>query len=135
MSGIFISGGRIVVRHCCKFKADDIYYLSENELYTSRKMSIGFCPICGKPVCELIEYRFDGIVNRISVSGIKANDLMIKYSDEIVYSMKEFNYLRFKSKPYGWKYGVNKTVKINDKVKIKQYACDFYGNKELIKSM
>ncbi len=123
------------MRHCCKFKADDIYYLSENDLYSSRKLSVGFCPICGKPVAELIEYRFDGVINRISLSGIEANNLMLQCKDEIIYSMKECNYLRFKSKPYGWKYGVNKVVKINGKEKLKQYACDFYGNKELIKSI
>jgi hypothetical protein len=47
--------------------------------------------------------------------------------------MRECNYRKFKSKPYGWKYGVNKTAKINGKERIKQYACDFYGNKEQIK--
>ena len=36
---------------------------------------------------------------------------------------------------YGWKYGVNKSTKVNGKEKIKQYACDFYGNKEVIKTI
>ena len=123
------------MRHCTSFKPDDVYYLTENDFYTSRRLSIGFCPICGKPVAELIEYRFDGVVNRTSVSGLEANDLMIRFKDQISYSMKECNYLRFKSKPYGWKYGVNKAVKIKGKEKVRQYAYDFYGNKELIKSI
>lgn len=122
------------MRHCCKFKADDIYYLSENELYTSRKMSIGFCPICGKPVAEIIQWRFDGKLDRDCFSGIKANDLMLKHKNEIVYSIKELNYSRFKSRPFGWKYGINKNVKSGRKDLVKQYAADFYGNKELIKS-
>ena len=49
--------------------------------------------------------------------------------------MKEANYLKIKSKPYGWKYGVNKVVKIKGKEQVKQYACDFYGNKECIKTV
>lgn len=122
------------MRHCCQFRPDDIYYLQDNDNYSSRKLSIGFCPICGKPVAELIQWRFDGKFDRDSYAGIKANDLMIKHKNEIVYSMKEFNYSRFKSRPFGWKYGINKNVKSGRKDLVKQYAADFYGNKELIKS-
>ena len=121
------------MRHCCEFKPDDVYYLAETELYTCRRLSIGFCPICSKPVAELICIRFDGIIEKNKFSGIKANDLVMKYKDEILYSMKECNYRKIKSKPYGWKYGINKTVKIKGKERIKQFACDFYGNKEFIK--
>jgi hypothetical protein len=57
----------------------------------------------------------------------------MKLKDDILYSLKEFNYRKFKSKPFGWIYGVNKSVKVNGKNKIKQYAYDFYGNKEVVK--
>ena len=122
------------MRHCCQFKPDEIYYLKENDLFNSRKLSVGFCPICLKPVAELTGWRFDGIPEKITKSGIEANDLMISLKDEIVYSMKECNYKRFKSKPFGWKYGLNKNVKSKGKDVVKQFACDFYGNKELVKS-
>ena len=119
------------MRHCCKFKPDDMYYLTDSNLYTSRILTIGFCPVCQKPVAELVGWRFDGIYDIQKGVGIKANELMIKYKDDILYSMKEVNYRKFKSKPYGWRYGINKAVKNG----IRQYACDFYGNKELIKSL
>ena len=122
------------MRHCCQFRPDDIYCLQDNDNYSSRKLSIGFCPICGKPVAEIIQWRFDGKFDRDSYAGIKANDLMIKHKNEIVYSIKELNYSRFKSRPFGWKYGINKNVKSGRKDLVKQYAADFYGNKELIKS-
>ena len=121
------------MRHCCQFNADDIYFLTETELYTTRKLSVGFCPICKKPVAEIYLQRFDGAISRDWVSGIKANEMVNKFKDEIMYSAKECNYLKFKSKPYGWKYGINKTAKINGKEYTRQYACDFYGNKEMIK--
>ena len=121
------------MRHCCKFKADEIYYLVETPLFTHRKLSIGFCPICKKPVAEFIEISFTGSVERVRVSGLKANNFVMNLKDQIKYSMSECNYLRFKSKPYGWKYGVNKSVKVKDKEYVRQYAKDFYGNKELIK--
>ena len=121
------------MRHCCQFYPDDVYYLADNELYSSRKLSIGFCPICNKPVAELVEWRFDGKYKQTSVSGIKANDLMLKNKNDIVYSLKEINYLKSKSKPFGWKYGLNKVIKSGKRKVVQQYACDFYGNKELIK--
>lgn len=123
------------MRHCCSFKADDIYFLTETELYTKRKLSIGFCPICKKPVAEIFLQRFDGKIERDWFSGVKANDLVMKYKDQILYSLRECNYSKFKSKPYGWKYGLNKTVKIKGEEHIRQYACDFYGNKEMIKQI
>lgn len=122
------------MRHCCQFNPDDVYYLRDNDLFSSRKLSIGFCPICSKPVAELTEWRFDGVMNKTSVSGVRANDLMLGLRDEIVYSLREYNYSKFKSKPFGWVYGVNKSVKTGRRELTKQYACDFYGNKELVKS-
>ena len=121
------------MRHCCQFKADEIYYLEETNLFINRKLSVGFCPICQKPVAELIEVSFTGRVERNRASGIKANDLLLKLKNQIKYSMRECNYLKFKSKPYGWKYGINKSAKIKGKEQVKQYAKDFYGNQELIK--
>ena len=96
---------------------------------------IGFCPVCGKPVAEMYQIRFDGVPERLSWSGIEANDSMIKYSYDILYSVKNLNYKKLKSKPFGWKYGINRASKNSStgKETIKQYACDFYGNKELIK--
>ena len=121
------------MRHCCKFKPDEIYYLKETNLYVDRKLSIGFCPICEKPVAELVEISFTGEVKRVRVSGLKANDLLFMLKSQVLYSMRECNYLKFKSKPYGWRYGVNKSSKIKGKEYVRQYAKDFYGNKELIK--
>ena len=123
------------MRHCCEFKADDIYYLKETNLYVTRKLSIGFCPICQKPVAELVEISFTGSVQRIRQSGFKAHELVMRLKKDVTYSLRECNYKKFKSKPYGWKYGINKSVKIKDKEKVKQYACDFYGNKEVIKTI
>lgn len=123
------------MHHCCEFKADDIYFLKETCLYSVRKLSIGFCPVCEKPVAELFEQRFDGPIIRTRFSGIKAHDIVMKLKNDIEYSARESNYSRFKSKPYGWKYGINKAVKINGQEKVRQWACDFYGNKEVIKTI
>lgn len=121
--------------HCVRFKADDIYYLKDSDLYTSRYLSIGFCPICKKPVAELVEQRFDGKPQKTTAAGIQADELLSKINSEISYSVREVNYKRANSKPYGWRYGINKCVKSGKNEVIKQYACDFYGNKELIRNV
>ena len=121
------------MRHCCEFRADEIYYLAETNLCVSRKLSIGFCPICEKPVAELVEISFTGSIERQRFAGIKANDILLTLKDQILYSSRQCNYLKMKSKPYGWKYGVNKAIKINGKERVRQYAYDFYGNKEIVK--
>ena len=59
----------------------------------------------------------------------------MKHRNEIVYSLRECNYTKFKSKPFGWKFGLNRSVKSGKKEVIKQYACDFYGNRELVKKV
>ncbi len=123
------------MNHCCKFKADDIYFLADTELYPLRKLSIGFCPICNKPVAELFQIRFDNNYERQTYTGIEANEIVLKHKDSILYSARECNYQKFKSKPFGWKYGVNKLVLIKGKEHIRQYAYDFYGNKEMIKQI
>jgi len=121
------------MRHCCQFKADEIYFLEETSLFVNRKLSIGFCPICKKPVAELVEISFTGVIERKRASGINAHELLMSLKEEIKYSMTGCNYQKFKSKPYGWKYGINKSIRIKNKEYIRQYAKDFYGNKELIK--
>ena len=121
------------MRHCCQFEADEIYYLEDTALLSERKLSIGFCPICNKPVAELFEVSFTGTIERNRFSGIKANEKLIELKSQIKYSLRQCNYMKFRSKPYGWKYGINKSVKVNGKECLKQYAKDFYGNKELIK--
>ena len=81
------------------------------------------------------DIRFDGVVERENFSGFKANEVAMRYKDDILFSLRECNYLKFKTKPFGWKYGVNKSVKIKGEERVKQYAYDFYGNKEVIKTV
>lgn len=121
------------MRHCCQFKPDDTYYLADSEHFSSRLLSIGFCPICNKPVAELTQWRFDGKLFKEKAVGIRANTMMLELKDQIIYSASTLNYKKFKTKPYGWKYGINKSFKCGNQEKIKQYACDFYGNKERIR--
>lgn len=121
------------MQHCCKFNPIETYYLKDSENYSSRTLAFGYCPICSKPVAELREWSYDGILSTIKCAGNKVNNFINRFSEEIEYSSNSINKLRFKSRPFGWKFGVNKVFKQNGKVVIKQFAKDFYGNTELIK--
>ena len=125
----------LIMQHCCSFSPDDIYYLQDTYLYTSRRLAVGLCPVCSKPIAELIQEMFNGDTIRQAAVGIKANNMLYEHKEEILYSMKECNYQKFKSKPFGWKYGINKNGKSKGQNIVKQYACDFYGNKELVKTL
>ena len=126
------NAGGTTMRHCCQFKADEIYYLEENAVYTDRILSIGFCPICQRPVAELIEHSINGAINKTTLSGMHAQNLVMQLKDQIIYADNDVNYRKLRGKPFGWKYGKNKEC---NNGKVRQYACDFYGNKELIKEL
>ena len=96
-------------------------------------LHIGFCPICHKPVAELQKIRFDGTIEKECYAGIKANDFVINLQKEIKYSWQQYNTQRVKQAPTGWKYGENKLIKSKGKEYVRQYAHDFYNNKQLIK--
>ena len=123
------------MRHCCKFIPREIYFLFDNTLSTKRKLSVGICPVCKKQVAEYTEVLFDGTINHITKAELKADKLVNELKNEISYAASECNYRKFVSKPFGWKYGVNKVYKNKNREVVKQYACDFYGNKELIKTV
>ena len=118
--------------HCISFSADEIYCLKETDIAEKRILLIGFCPICQKPVAELVEELFTGGINRVTVSGINAQNLVQTLRKQIISTKRDNEHLILKSTPYGWRYGINKE---NKNGKIRQYACDFYGNKELVKEV
>ncbi len=120
------------MRHCCQFKADAVYCLEDTSLCSSRTLAVGFCPVCNKPVAELTEYNFAGGMNKISAAGVSAQALMQSVNSQIKHSLKEVNLYKTKSKPFGWRFGINKESKNGV---IRQYACDFYGNKEEVKKI
>ena len=86
------------MRHCSTFKADEIYYLEENDIYRQRVLSIGFCPICKRPVAELVEYNFAGGINKLNLSGLHAQNLMMQLKGQIAYSVKDVIMIWFQKK-------------------------------------
>lgn len=124
-----------MIVHCnTKFKPYVIWFLCPSDKYFHRSIEFGICPRCLKDVATLIEYRKADNVRLVeNYKGAKVNDLRERFKGEVEY--KSTDLIMKKGSPYQWKYGVN-TQKIDKKtgeVTIKQSACDFYGNKEVIK--
>ena len=49
------------MHHCVEFSACDIWQLKKNDDFIKRQVNIGFCPVCGKAVAELVERTKDGL--------------------------------------------------------------------------
>ena len=123
------------MRHCNSvFKAQDIWFLLDKDNETKRKVYVANCPICNKEMVlyscmknnqEYFEkYYYSGGAIRIK------KDLKKEIASTMLGFKNEYKM------PSGFKYGENKEIKRNGKiVAIEQYACDFWGNKILIKQI
>ena len=121
------------MHHCVEFSACDIWQLKKNDDFIKRQVNIGFCPVCGKAVAELVERTKDGDFKFTKKVGDKADKLCYRLSRDIDYKSSTLTLAKFRPKLYGWVYGVNKENSSNKM--LEQYAYDFYGNKVLVKRM
>lgn len=114
--------------HCSHFNKTKTMYLFDNKDFRHRIVSVGTCPKCKKLVCALSEQRkTDGLIFHTQYSGSKANSFLKKIQTSINYSNEK---KRVKNPPIGWRFGINK---LKNGI-LKQYSCDFRGNKELVKT-
>ena len=123
------------MRHCCEFDAFDIWYLKDDEDFTNKVVFFGNCPICKKQVCLVTKRKIKtNSIITIKKIGEIVPEFLRELSKDVLYSRNEINKMKFNSKPFGWRYGINKekTDKKGNKT-IEQYAKDFYGNTELVK--
>ena len=124
-----------MLEHCNRtFRAEEIWFLRSNNNFTNRKLEIGKCPDCNKQIVLLAEKRLIDSKNfKTILSGKKANKIINECRNEIEYTSLDI--LNVKGQPFGFKYGENKEVrdKRTGKVTKIEKACDFYGNKEVIR--
>ena len=124
------------MRHCNSvFKAQDIWFLADRENLIKRKLYIASCPICQKEIA--VYSYFDSSKNilfeKAYYSGGAAK-IKQAFKKETVATMLGFRH-KYKM-PSGFKYGINKEIKRGGKVvEIRQFACDFQGNKILVKQI
>lgn len=125
-----------MLEHCNRlFRASEIWFLHSNKSFTNRKLEIGYCPECYNQICRLTEKRItDGQYFHTLFTRSKAQKIMNECKDDIEYTSLDI--ISIKGAPFGFKYGENKELvnkKTGVRVKIEK-ACDFYGNKEIIRT-
>ena len=104
--------------------------------FIKRKLKIGRCPVCNKLVARLIETRIaDGYVSDVLYVKGRAEKIINQLQDEVSYS--SLDNMPVAKTLYGFRYGEN-TERVNKKTGetvVTQKACDFNGNKEVVKKI
>ena len=120
------------MRHCNSvFKAEDIWFLLDNEEQFKRKLYIAKCPICNKEMALYCCYEKNNCYFEKYYYSNGARKIKERLKKDITSTMFGFK-TKYKM-PSGFIYGENKEIKRNGKIIcIKQYACDFWGNKILV---
>lgn len=113
----------------------EMWILKDLKDFVSRKLIVGSCPKCHRPVATLIEKRIDDgqVFINSNLTGNDAVKLITKEQKRFLckYYRLDVNSL------FGWLYGVNVGIK-NKKgevTQIRQYASNFNGNKKLVKKL
>ena len=123
-----------MMRHCNSvFQAQDIWYLLDTEDKTDRKLYIANCPICNKRMAlySYLDIKGNFYFEKYFYSG-GADKIKERLKKDVTATMLGFRD-KYKA-PSGFKYGKNVEVKRNgETIEIRQYACDFNGNKILVK--
>lgn len=111
----------------------DIWFLENTRDFCERKLLLGKTQK-NKTVVSLIETRItDSKVFADVQVSLKAEKIIQNERNRVLYTRQELILSR-KGLPFGWTYGDNKEVRNRkgEVVKIKQFRCDYYGQKELI---
>lgn len=119
----------------CKTSIDkvDVWFLKDIKDFEARKLIIGLCSKCRRPVITLIEKRIsDGQIFRDeNITGNNAVKIINRESKRALckYFKVETNSL------CGWVYGINTEIKNKkgETTQTRQYSSDFYGNKKIVK--
>ena len=118
-----------------KVEAKETLFLKNTKDFKERVLKIYKCPVCLHPLakltCRRVEdnQKFECLYTRED-----AQEVIDELSKEAIKYQNDYDNRGY-SKLYGFRYGVN-TQKINKKtgeVTILQEACDFNGNKEMIR--
>lgn len=110
--------------HQCKvLKWIDVWYLDNTALFFDRRLNIGRCHICKKPINTLIEVRkTDNNIFFDTKYGADAEKMAQRCLTQINYTRQDA--VCAKGKPYGLCYCNNLITKVN--------RVDFYGQRETI---
>jgi hypothetical protein len=111
----------------------DVWFLKDIKNFEARKLIIGLCSKCHRPVVTLIEKRIsDGQIfqdenitgnNAVKIINRESKRALCRYFKVDTYSL------------CGWVFGINTEIKNKkgDVTQVRQYSSDFYGKKKIVK--
>lgn len=123
--------------HCGReIKPTETWYLAETKECNNRILHIAFCPRCLKSLTCLSEQSKseNKTFNKIKFGSQALKEIELCKTDKLYTA---FDLKVKKGKPYSWIYGENVEI-CNNKgkvIKIRQKACDYFGQKEVIKEI
>ena len=111
-----------------------VYFLAESKKFKNRKLKVGYCPVCRTSIAILTEKRkADNEVFSDFYKGERALTIIKKEKKNVLFII----YGQAQKIKDDWTFGINKEIK-NRKgeiMEIRQYASNFNGQKELIKTI
>lgn len=125
----------LTMEHCVKFNAFDTWYLHDIKDFTNRTLTLGRCPKCKKQVVVLNETHIQTKKEYSNVfTEFKALEVIKNERKRVNYTALE---IKTKNITLGFRFGLNKERrnKQNKVSSIKQFSCDFNGNKQLVKKL
>ena len=126
-----------MIVHCNRsFRPEEILFLYDTQEYSHRRIEAGVCPGCNHFIARLVQTRiFDGYIIDETVSRRKANRLISEHEKDVQYSSLDL--VNNNKTLYGFRYGENKEVRDRKtgEIHVIQKSCDFYGNKEVVKTI
>ena len=127
-----------MIEHCSmKFRPEEIWFLKNKGLFANRKIEIGICPVCENKVVRFVETRIsDGKVFVDVLRKRKAEKCLKENKPDILYTSLD-SFQSGKKCLFGFRYGEGKETvnKKTGEVTIVQKACDWYGNKEVVRKI
>lgn len=121
---------------CCNktINVGELWFLPDFKDFTSRKLYIGKCKVCGDDAAlEIIKNKNSGNTYYNLYNGIEAV--------KVIYRAKKIKIATFPNlqatSVYGWVYGVNVEIKNKqgNTAQIRQYSFDFKGKRVLSKKI
>ena len=124
-------------KHCGqKIKEQESWFLANTDKCKDRILHIGICPNCSKILTLLIETdRISNHTYTTPKTGKKAEKEIELCRLDKLYTADDLRVI--KGKPCGWVYGENVEIhnSSGEVIEIRQRACDYYGQKELVKKI
>ena len=116
------------------FRADEVWFLFDNEKYKQRRLEIGICPYCDNKIYGLFEKeKKSGKLVFVRARDKKGKRLYDALKSQIDY--KKSDIAKGTKANMAYIYGVNEEFFINGRKVILQKAVDFNGTQKIVKRM